>query len=520
MYTKQEIIIRHYREGKSIRQISRELGICRKTVTKHITSYDSFVSGSSTREAGQVDWLSTPPSYDSSSRSKIRLTQEVQELIDQCLLANAQKRTQGHGKQCMKKIDILSYVKSRGHQIGYTTLCNYISGKTNSSPPEVFIRQQPLPGMETEFDWGEIKLNIAGRLCRVYIGVFTSCFSNDRYALLYWRQDTISFMECHVAYLTRLGGVYRQIVYDNMRVAVARFTSESGGKEPTRALIALKSHYGFSHRFCNAYRGNEKGHVERSVEYVRRKAFSGKDNFPDLESANAHLCTVVESLNQTRQQSTGSSASELLEQERAMLYPLPSSALSCFDYTQLRVDKYATVSYHTNRYSVPERLSGQFVEIKSGSSHLEIWDGNTLVAKHERSYGKHEWIIDIEHYLTTFRRKPGALSGSVALCQSQYLKELYESHFSDGPKDFIELLHYCHAHRVNSEKLATAVQRLLEVFPQRICCQGLIALLGNKQTEADSTHTDPLKDEIFRNSLLQLQQITNLLNINAPCNLN
>jgi DNA-binding NarL/FixJ family response regulator len=41
MYTKQEIIIRYLREGKSQRQISRELQINRKTVKKYVDSYNS-----------------------------------------------------------------------------------------------------------------------------------------------------------------------------------------------------------------------------------------------------------------------------------------------------------------------------------------------------------------------------------------------------------------------------------------------------------------------------------------------
>ena len=34
---------------------------------------------------------------------------------------------------------------------------------------------------------------------------------------------------------------------------------------------------------------NEKGHVERGVEFVRRKAFSTKIDFETLEEANNHL---------------------------------------------------------------------------------------------------------------------------------------------------------------------------------------------------------------------------------------
>lgn len=44
MYTKQEIIIRSYREGKSQRCISRELVVSRKTVKKYISEYEVRLS--------------------------------------------------------------------------------------------------------------------------------------------------------------------------------------------------------------------------------------------------------------------------------------------------------------------------------------------------------------------------------------------------------------------------------------------------------------------------------------------
>jgi len=61
-------------------------------------------------------------------------------------------------------------------------------------------------------------------------------------------------------------------------------------------------YYQFAFRFCNVRKGNEKGHVERSVEYIRRKAFSVLDEFEDLPSANTHLLKIVRGLNEKEQQ--------------------------------------------------------------------------------------------------------------------------------------------------------------------------------------------------------------------------
>ncbi len=88
------------------------------------------------------------------------------------------------------------------------------------------------------------------------------------------------------------------MVYDNMRVAVARFVGKYE-KEPTQALLAMRGHYQFNHRFCNANRGNEKGHVECSVDHVWRKAFAYTSDFADMDLAIAHLQRALTKINNT-----------------------------------------------------------------------------------------------------------------------------------------------------------------------------------------------------------------------------
>lgn len=95
---------------------------------------------------------------------------------------------------------------------------------------------------------------------------------------LYHNQKTEAFLDTHVSFFTEAGGVYKEMVYDNARVMVARFVGRSE-KEPTEALLKLSIYYGFHFRFTNTYQAHEKGHAERSVEYVRRKIFSKKDEF-------------------------------------------------------------------------------------------------------------------------------------------------------------------------------------------------------------------------------------------------
>ena len=207
MCTKQEIILSSHREGKSQRQISRDLGISRKTVKKYLSEHQSKPS---IGLSAYSDNLSEPPKYSTPIGTSRRLSDSIKKQIDGLLSDNAKKRVTGMFKQQLKKIDIHGYLQDQGHIIGYTTVCNYIRSKEKgNSVPEAFIRQAYQPGSSCEFDWGEVKLSINGKLTRFQIAVFTSSYSNYRYAELHHKQDTMSFMECHVAFFKHTQGSFK-----------------------------------------------------------------------------------------------------------------------------------------------------------------------------------------------------------------------------------------------------------------------------------------------------------------------
>jgi len=506
MYTKQEIILKSHREGKSQRAISRELGISRITVQKYIEQYDDRLQKGESPEQAVSSFLATVPRYASRKSVKLKLTNEVKSAIDALLTLNEERLSQGLRKQLLKKSDILVELQEQGFTIGYTTVCNYIRDKQGKAKPkEAFIRQVYEPASLCEFDWGEVKLHINGVLTRFQMAVFTSAYSNYRFAILYQRQDTLAFMESHADFFSYIKGAFKCMAYDNMRVAVAKFIGLHE-KEPTEALLQLRGHYQFTHRFCNIYRGNEKGHVERSVEYVRRKSFGLKNDFTTIEEALAWLDKKVAILNNTRQQLTGKTANELFEHERKHLIPT-STKICCSEQVSLRVDKYATVSYKTCRYSVPDHLVGEFVTAKIMSNQVDFYHENLKVATHPRNFGKLQWVVKIDHYLATFKRKPGALAGSLALASSAYLKQLYERHFTGANREFIELLSYCQKHGISQEKLQRAVTRLKASHVKEITVEQLLALLGNKQV-----HFEPLPpSQITQLAKSQLHQLSALI---------
>ncbi|NBI07767.1 transposase [Senegalia massiliensis] len=227
-----------------------------------------------------IEELALKSKYDTSSRTKIKLTNDVKNEIENLILKNEKNKSLGRAKQLMKKIDIHEYLIEKSYDISYSTVCNYT--KDTYDKKETFIRQEYQLGETVEFDWGEVKLEIGGKSLSLYMGLFTTANGSFHYSKLYHNQKTENFLDMHVEFFNFIEGNHKEVVYDNMKQAVKRFVGKTE-KEATDHLISIALYYGFKYRFCNTRCGNEKGHVERGVEFIRRKAFPIKTDFNSLE---------------------------------------------------------------------------------------------------------------------------------------------------------------------------------------------------------------------------------------------
>ncbi|HHX50732.1 MAG TPA: IS21 family transposase [Clostridia bacterium] len=473
---KQKIILKHYHDGKSQRAIERETGISRKTIRKYIREYES-------KKAALLDTRNIPdgeliqsivekPTYDSSSRKKTKLTPEIIERVEHYLQENETKRAAGRAKQQKKKIDIHEALIEEGFDISYPTICNTIRTMERKHR-EAFIKQHYSLGEVCEFDWGEVKLTIDGQDTTLQLAVFTSAKGNYRYARLFYNQKTESFLESHALFFEQIKGAYHLMVYDNTRVVINKFVGPSE-KEPTEALLKLSLYYGFNYRFCNIQAGWEKGHVERSVEYIRRKAFSRRDEFVTLEEAQEYLETICNNLNLLNQADSGKSALDILKEEQPYLLPwLPKYDTA--RVTELRVDKYSTVCVDTCHYSVPDQYVGEFIFVKIYTSHICCYHKDQKITVHERKYGFRKWSIQIAHYARTLKKKPGALAGSLALQQAEpELQIIYYKYYIGKEKEFIELLEL--VGEKGWAKVQSAMKTLKKVSPTHLSTEKIVSI--------------------------------------------
>ena len=294
------------------------------------------------------------------------------------------------------------------------------------------------------------------------------------------------------------GGVPKCMVYDNMKVAVSKFVGKTE-KEATETLKKMSVYYGFNYRFCNIRSGNEKGHVENSVDFVRRKAFSSLSSFENEDFAFSRLAERLEKYNNIKTKYLdNNSPADLLDIEKSHLLKLMPTYINCIDLT-LRVDKLSTISYLQNRYSVPDYLVLKTVDVKIFIDKLEIFYNNNLVASHTRLYGNQEWSIDILHYTKTLSRKPGALLGSLAFEQMHSsLKEIYHNFFQEKPKAFIELLEVIGNYDIAS------VQNTINILTQKsieVNIENIKMILNRRDDIVKTTSSKSnLQEEIEENS--------------------
>ena len=463
----------YIRENKSQRQIHRETGMSRDTIRKYIREYEDQLvelgkinKGDDMNQVDIIGDIVLQPKYKSGPRTKTILTDEVIDRIKFYLKENEDKRLKGLSKQQKKKVDIHQALLADGFGISYASVVNAIN-KIERKAREAYIRQEYSPGEAVEFDWGTVKLFTEGGILREYqMAVFTSAYGNYKWARLFPKQDTYCFTEAHGIYFDHINGAYRTVVYDNMKVAVKKFVGPSE-KEPTEALLKLSIYYRFHYRFCNAYSGNEKGHVEKSVDVIRRKAFSHKYTFTCLDEANRYLQEVLDGLNLIPQkQYDNKSPLEMFNEEKENLLP-EMPMYQAAKIADLRVDKYSTIVVDTCHYSVPDKHVGLMVRCKIYSNKILVFFNEEKIAEHTKSEGLRQWKFSIEHYTSTLMRKPKALINSVVLKQcDDRIKSVYSSYFKGKERDFVRLLSLISDFGI--DMIENKISELLDICPNDI----------------------------------------------------
>jgi transposase len=449
-----EEIRREYEFGvASISGVARKFGVHRRMVREAIDS-------------------AIPMRLPAKERSRPTIG-PVAEFIDEIL--EADRRAPRKQRHTAHRIWVRIGRERSGHQIAESTVRQYVRKRKRTLglrvAPEAFVPQQYAWGDEAQVDWYEADVDLDGERVTVQVFAMRSMASGAAFHRAYLRATQQAFLEAHELGFQYVGGVFRCLRYDNLGSAVKKIL-RGFRREETARFVAFRSHWQFEASFCTPGEGHEKGGVEGEVGYFRRNHFVPVPGARDLEDLNAKLlawCREDEArIIDGREQTVG----EALAIERQHLLPMAREGFDLVEVSFGQVNGLGCVKVRTNAYSAP-LLPGTTAQIKLSAATVEVWHEGRCVARHERSYGRHQQVLDLEHYLDVLEHKPGAFAGSKPLEQwrragrwpvsyDQFWTGLMQRHGrQDGTRAMIELLQV--GRRLGDVRLRRGIELALQL---------------------------------------------------------
>jgi transposase len=273
---------------------------------------------------------------------------------------------------------------------------------------ETFIPLAHRPGARAEADFGHIAVDFPDGRRQVPVLLVTWSYSNAPFALALPTERTEAILHGLVEAFAFFACVPAELWWDNpTTVAVHILRGRERTLHPRYA--ALASHYTFRPKFCLPATATEKPRVENRVFDLQRQWATPVPQVADLAQLNDHLrqCCL-----QARGRTCGGQAETVavrFERDRAAALPAPPQPFDACIVQSGHVDKYQTVRFDGNSYSVPRRFAFRPATVKGYIDRVAVVADGQVIASHRRSYGRHERMLDPLHFLVILERKPAAL---------------------------------------------------------------------------------------------------------------
>jgi len=277
---------------------------------------------------------------------------------------------------------------------------------------EPFLQLRTFPAEQAQADWAHFGDVAIGRARRVLSClVVTLSWSRALYLEFFFDQTLENLLRGHVGAFHYWGGAPRIILYDNMRSVVLDRRGDAVQFHPR--ILELAGHYRFMPRPCRPARGNEKGRVERAIQYVRHSFFAARP-FTTLEDFNRQAWQWRDQIAHQRRWPDDDSrtVADAFTEEQSRLLPLPAHPFDCDLLRPIRSGKTIYVRFDLNDYSIPPHAVGQLLTLAASPTTIRLLDGATEIARHKRSWDRHQLIEDPAHRETLLAEKRKAYGSS------------------------------------------------------------------------------------------------------------
>lgn len=433
----------HFKEGQSIRELSKNLHLSRQTIRKALKQTEI-------------------PTYQRTKPIHSPVIGPVKNLIIQWLRddESAPIKQRHSAAQIHRRL-----VEEYDFTGGESTVRRFVRQyKQHNEPSKASIPLEFDPGAFAQFDWGEAIVRIQGISTKVMLFCIRLLYSRKIFVKVFPHQRQEALFQGHTDAFRYFGGVPKTIIYDNMKTAVKKVL-EGTKREEQEAFIQFRSHYLFDAQFCAPAKGNEKGQVEKLVQTARSQFLVPVPEIGSLEELNEILLKKCDQYENTYVPQTKEKVAERFSVEKEILLPILED-YCCARKMKAVINQLSLVNFETNTYSVPTSYAGnKQALLYAFVDRIEIWVDNQCIAQHERTYEKHQEIFEVDHYLDELEKKPRAIAHARPVRRAK-LPETYHQFYQESVsqyghgKEFIKLLKL---HReYSSEMIGRAVSECLE----------------------------------------------------------
>lgn len=376
-------------------------------------------------------------------------------------------------------------IRARGYPGSVITLRRVVA-RLRPTSREAFLRLETFPGEQAQVDWahfGQVRVGRAER--RLSCFVLTLSYSRALYLEFFFDQTLENFLRGHVRAFSAWGGVPRVVLSDNLRSAVLERRGDAVQFHPR--LIELCAHYHFTVRPCQVGRGNEKGRVERAIQFIRGSFFAARP-FTTLEDFNRQARLWRDEVAHRRPWPGDDSrtVAEVFEEEKPRLLPLPLHPFETDLLVTVRSGKTIYVRFDRNDYSIPPDAVGRALTLVASDTTVRILDGTKEIARHRRSWDRRALVVDRAHEAELLEQKRKAFGSTptgrlaTAVPESESLLDAaFQRGESVGPQT-AQLLRLLEDY--GAEELRKAVKEALERNTPRASSVAFILRRRNRRS--------------------------------------
>ncbi|ACU72764.1 Integrase catalytic region [Catenulispora acidiphila DSM 44928] len=247
------------------------------------------------------------------------------------------------------------------------------------------LRDEVEPGSEAQIDYGFLGQWTnprSGKRHRVWAFVMVLPCSRHMFVRPVLSMDQHSWTEAHVAAFEFFGGVPKRLIPDNLKTGVDK--PDLYDPKINRAYAELAAHYGALVDPARAVKPKDKPRVERQMPYIRDSWWAGRE-FASIEQMQADAVawsTTVAGRRACRPLGGASPISVFEAAEAQILLPLPQASFTLARWSTATVGPDIHIRVGRTLYSVPWKLIGRRVDVRSTATMVQVFLDGEMVKTH------------------------------------------------------------------------------------------------------------------------------------------